>query len=94
MVAANSVVSADVPPFAIVAGSPAKVLRYRHSPAQCSALLEIAWWNWPEGQIDAAVDRLTSTDIDSFIDWARSGKLLPGSGGTCSSSPGPTQNAT
>ena len=94
VVAANSVVSADVPPFAIVAGSPAKVLRYRHSPAQCSALLEIAWWNWPEGQIDAAVDRLTSTDIDSFIDWARGGKLLPGSGGTRSSSPGPNQNAT
>jgi acetyltransferase-like isoleucine patch superfamily enzyme len=71
IVAARSVVSADVPPFAIVAGTPARVLRYRHTPEQCAALREISWWNWPEERIDAAVERLTSPDIDSFIEWAR-----------------------
>lgn len=70
MVAARSVVSADVPPFAIVAGAPARVLRYRHTPEQRVALLEISWWNWPEEQIVAAVERLTSPDIDSFIQWS------------------------
>ena len=72
MVAARSLVSADVPPFAIVAGTPARVLRYRHTPEQCAALREISWWNWPKERIDAAVERLTSPDIDSFIEWARS----------------------
>jgi len=70
VVAARSVVSADVPPFAIVAGTPARVLRYRHTPEQRVALLEISWWNWPEEQVDAAVERLTSPDIDSFILWS------------------------
>jgi acetyltransferase-like isoleucine patch superfamily enzyme len=70
MVAARSVVSRDVPPFSIVAGTPARVLRYRHTPEQSAALLEISWWDWPEEQIDAAVERLTSPDIDSFIEWA------------------------
>jgi acetyltransferase-like isoleucine patch superfamily enzyme len=70
MVAASSVVTADVPAFAIVAGAPARVLRYRHTPTQCARLAEIAWWNWPEEQIDAAVEMLTSTDIDLFLEWA------------------------
>jgi acetyltransferase-like isoleucine patch superfamily enzyme len=70
IVAANSVVTADVPPFAIVAGVPARVLRYRHTPTQRAALCEIAWWNWPEDQIDAAAERLTSGDVDAFIEWA------------------------
>lgn len=47
VVAANSVVISDIPPYAIVAGNPAKLIRYRDTPEQRSALLEIAWWNWP-----------------------------------------------
>jgi len=33
-------------------------------------LLEIAWWNWPAADVDAAVDLLASADIDAFIGWA------------------------
>lgn len=46
IVAANSVVSSDVPPYAIVGGTPAKVLRYRFSEDVITRLLEIEWWNW------------------------------------------------
>lgn len=70
--AANAVVPVAVPPFAIVAGSPARVLRFRQTPARCSALGEIAWWNWPEPDVDAAVDLLSSDDVDAFIEWAGS----------------------
>ena len=77
MVAANSLVSVDVPPFAIVAGNPARVLRFRHTPAQCATLCEIAWWNWPEADVDAAVDLLTSDDVDAFIKWAGTRRHLP-----------------
>lgn len=46
VVAANSVVTNDVPPYSIVAGSPAKVLKYRFSKDIIIKLMEIEWWNW------------------------------------------------
>lgn len=45
-VAANSVVTKDVPPYAIVAGNPAKVLRYRFDKETIDGLQKIAWWDW------------------------------------------------
>jgi virginiamycin A acetyltransferase len=36
-----------VPPYAIVVGTPARVLRYRFRPEQIAALLELQWWNYP-----------------------------------------------
>jgi len=48
IIAAEAVVTKDVPPYAIVGGNPAKILRYRFSPDVISALQQIAWWDWPE----------------------------------------------
>jgi acetyltransferase-like isoleucine patch superfamily enzyme/GT2 family glycosyltransferase len=47
-IATGSVVLADVPPYAVVAGNPATILRRRFSRAVVDALLRIAWWDWPE----------------------------------------------
>lgn len=44
VVGANSFVNADVPDFAIVAGSPARLIRYRFSEAKRAAILESRWW--------------------------------------------------
>ncbi len=71
IVAAGAVVINDVPPYAIVGGNPAKVIRYRFSPEQIEALLEIRWWDWPEKLVVEATPLLCGTDIDAFIDWAR-----------------------
>lgn len=46
IIAANSVVNADVPPYAIVGGSPARVVRYRFSEEKINELIELSWWNW------------------------------------------------
>ncbi|WP_204985883.1 CatB-related O-acetyltransferase [Mucilaginibacter psychrotolerans] len=46
IVAAGAVVTKDVPPYAIVAGVPAKILRYRFQPAEIEQLLLIKWWDW------------------------------------------------
>jgi len=46
IVAANSVVVGDIPPYAIVAGSPAKVIKYRFSEEIIEALEKIKWWDW------------------------------------------------
>jgi virginiamycin A acetyltransferase len=47
VVAAASVVASDVPPYAIVAGNPARVVRTRYDEADVTRLLRAAWWNWP-----------------------------------------------
>lgn len=51
IVAAASVVSADVPPYAIVAGNPARVVRRRYDDDDVGRLLRAAWWDWPIGLV-------------------------------------------
>ena len=47
IVAAGSVVTGDVPAYAIVGGNPARVLRSRYDDADVERLLRAAWWDWP-----------------------------------------------
>jgi virginiamycin A acetyltransferase len=47
IIGAGALVLEDVPPYAIVAGTPAKVLRYRFPQEQIAALLALQWWNHP-----------------------------------------------
>jgi len=47
VIAAKSVVASDVPPYAVVGGNPARVIRYRHAEADIARLLELRWWDWP-----------------------------------------------
>lgn len=67
IVAAGAIVTKDVPPFAVVGGIPAKVLRYRFSDAEISALLKIRWWDWHDDLIRERADDLSSPDITDFI---------------------------
>lgn len=55
IVAAASVVSADVPPYAIVAGNPARVVRRRYDDADVERLVAAAWWDWPVEAVTAHV---------------------------------------
>ena len=74
VIATGSVVVKDVPPYTIVGGNPAKIIRYRHTPEQIEALLEIKWWDWPHEEVLEAVPYLASEDVDAFIAWAREKK--------------------
>ncbi len=47
VVATGSVVVKDVPPYAIVGGVPAKIIKYRHSEELRQELINSQWWNWP-----------------------------------------------
>jgi len=71
VIGSGAVITKDVPDYAVVGGVPARVLRYRFSPEQIAALLDIAWWDWPEDEVRAAVPLLASEDIDAFIAYAR-----------------------
>lgn len=65
VVAAKAIVTKDIPPYAIVGGIPAKLIRYRFSEDQIFKLLKIQWWNWLAEDVKA---RAASFDnIDRFI---------------------------
>lgn len=51
IIAAGSIVSKDVPPYAVVAGVPAVIKKYRFSENIIEELLRIKWWDWPEEKI-------------------------------------------
>ena len=56
IVAAGSVVTKDVPPYAIVGGAPAKIIKYRFSEEMIKRLLEIKWWNLPDEKITEVIN--------------------------------------
>ena len=53
VIVAGAVVGEDVPPYAIVEGSPAKLLRYRCAPEIIEKMLAIRWWDWSDEKIRA-----------------------------------------
>lgn len=68
IVGATATVTKDVPPFAIVVGNPAKIVKYRFTEKQREALLKIAWWDWTEDRIKTEAMDLWSERINDFID--------------------------
>ncbi|MCB1388932.1 MAG: CatB-related O-acetyltransferase [Rhodobacteraceae bacterium] len=66
IVAACAVVARDVPPYSLVAGNPARVVRMRFEPATIQRLLSLAWWEWPIDAILAALPALESVDIGAL----------------------------
>lgn len=56
IIAAGAVVTEDVPPYSVVAGVPAKVIRYRFSSDEIEFLLKLKWWNREEEWIRAHAD--------------------------------------
>ena len=65
-IAANSVVTKDIEDYAIVGGSPAKLIRYKHNIDQIEQLNKIAWWNWEKKDIKARYQDFYF-GIDKFI---------------------------
>ncbi len=67
IISACTVVTKDVPPYAIVAGVPNKVLRLRFSEDKINHLLKIKWWEWDIEKIKMNIHLLNSKNIDEFI---------------------------
>ncbi|TWI65420.1 virginiamycin A acetyltransferase [Pseudoduganella lurida] len=75
IIAARSVVTADVPPYAIVGGNPAGVLRERFDAATVQRLLAIAWWDRPVAWITEHLELIRGGDVDALERAAASGQV-------------------
>jgi len=67
VVAARAVVTRDVPPYAIVAGNPARIVRMRFDEAAIAALLAARWWDLPHSAVEGLLPLLMSERIDDLV---------------------------
>lgn len=67
IIAAKAVVVKDVPPYAIVGGNPAKVVKMRFPEKDVERLLSLQWWNWTEEKIHQNVHILCSNNIEAMF---------------------------
>lgn len=63
IIAAGAVVSRDVPPYAMVAGNPAVIKKYRLPPHLISPMMRCRWWRFAPWQLQ----HLTPSDTESFV---------------------------
>ena len=66
IVSSRSVVVSDVPPYAIVGGNPAHVIRERFAPAVVATLQQIAWWDWPIDKITRHLPLIVAGDVEAL----------------------------
>jgi hypothetical protein len=71
VIGVGSVVVQDAPPYSIVFGNPAKVIRYRFDRATIASLIDLAWWNWDDERIVEFIPILLSDTINEFIGKAQ-----------------------
>lgn len=67
VIGCNAVVTKDVKPYSIVAGNPAKFIRYRFSEEVIKELLDIKWWDCNTSTIQKLVPFLMNDDIETNI---------------------------
>lgn len=66
VIGSNAVVTKNVPPFAVVGGVPAKVIKFRFSEEQIQFLQEVEWWNFSDEQLSDL--GYSFKDINSFME--------------------------
>jgi len=64
IIGTKSVVTKDIPPYAIVGGNPATLLKMRFGESEIEKLLEMAWWDWKIEKITKNVKMLVGKSLD------------------------------
>jgi len=63
IIGTGAVVVEDVPPYAVVAGVPARIKKYRFSPEQIKILEHVQWWNWDDETIQLNADCFSNPEL-------------------------------
>ncbi len=66
IIATRAVVVKDVPPYAIVAGNPAKIVKMRFDDKTIERLLQISWWNWDIEKINRHLSLICNLNVDQL----------------------------
>ncbi|WP_136441315.1 chloramphenicol acetyltransferase [Pacificoceanicola onchidii] len=68
VVASGAVVTRDVDPYTIVAGTPAKPLRLRQPRPIADRLMALAWWDWPHDALRQALEDFRALSAEAFLE--------------------------
>jgi acetyltransferase-like isoleucine patch superfamily enzyme len=68
VVGARAVVTRSVAPYEVVAGNPARHIKWRFDEATRAALLRIRWWDWPDEKVERLRHEIDSPDVQGFIE--------------------------
>jgi virginiamycin A acetyltransferase len=68
IIASGALVTADVAPYTVVGGNPAKLLRSRFDEATARELLRLRWWDWPIERITEKVSAICGGDVAALAD--------------------------
>jgi chloramphenicol O-acetyltransferase type B len=71
VVATGAVVTQDVPPYAVVGGVPAKIIKYRFSESDIEKLLSLKLYDLDEKQILKMREELQTDDINSLVEFLK-----------------------
>lgn len=74
VIGAGAIVTGDVAPYSVVAGNPARHLRWRFDEPTRARLLQIAWWEWPTEEVSRLAPLLCSDRIDDLLAYAEQRK--------------------
>lgn len=74
VVGAKTVVTKDIPPYAIVVGNPARIVKYRFKQEEIEELLKVKWWEWELEKIEKNIKYLLDDDIELFLERFTNGK--------------------
>lgn len=75
VVAAGAVVAKDVEAHAIVAGVPAKFVKWRFPPEISTRIISLSWWDWDDDRLAQAVDDMRVLSAEAFLE--KYGRGLP-----------------
>ena len=67
VLAAGAVVTDDVPAYAVVAGVPARFIKWRFVPETGARIIRLGWWDWEHERLGQAVDDMRRLSVEDFL---------------------------
>ncbi len=67
IIAAGAVVTKDVKPYAIVAGVPAKPIKWRFKKSIRERIIKLQWWDWDHDKLASAISDMQNLSVEDFL---------------------------